>query len=32
MTIVWNCTTGYYRNKYWEGGDCLDIEDQGWVV
>ena len=22
----------YYRNKYREGGDCLDIEDRGWVV
>ena len=21
-----------YRNKYREGGDCLDIEDWGWVV
>ena len=21
-----------YRNKYREGGDCLDIEDRGWVV
>ena len=18
----------YYRNKYWEGGDCLEIEDR----
>ena len=24
--------SGYYRNKYREGGDCLDIEDRGWVV
>ena len=22
----------YYRNKYREGGDCLDIEDRCWVV
>ena len=22
----------YYRNKYREGGDCLDIKDRGWVV
>ena len=21
-----------YRNKYREGGDCLDIEVRGWVV
>ena len=21
-----------YRNKYREGGDCLDIEYRGWVV
>ena len=21
-----------YRNIYCEGGDCLDIEDRGWVV
>ena len=20
-----------YRNKYWEGGDCLDIKDRGCV-
>ena len=25
-------TNRYYRNKYREGGDCLDIEDRGWVV
>ena len=25
-------TRAYYRNKYREGGDCLDIEDRGWVV
>ena len=22
----------YYINKYREEGDCLDIEDRGWVV
>ena len=27
-----NTTYIYYRNKYREGGDCLDIEDRGWVV
>ena len=25
-------SVSYYRNKYREGDDCLDIEDRGWVV
>ena len=29
---VKNSVQVYYRNKYREGGDCLDIEDRGWVV
>ena len=37
--LLWRLLIGWkrkamieYRNKYRDGGDCLDIEDRGWFV